>query len=522
MASRTPTRLTVPDPQNNAVFQDIYDKLQQIQQTVTPAPTPTPTPTPTPVTPVTPGGGGGGGGTPGTSYANIPDLTALPSTNPTLGLPYTQDGLPVIVSPTPSIPGPIYRYSTTGYVWTRETCPVLFDTHANRVANYAAANYPIAIFVETDTLLTLESDGTNWITISGQVSDTHANRLANWPSVQFSPGTLFYENDRTDIYQVANASGTLTVAGGVNVTWVSGSHFINTGTGFNAAQWPTGTKIVINGVTCTISVVNSPTSLTLSASTTNAAGVAFSVASGLWVWKSGMYEASYGSLPTNLGENDYGFTFSDTTHVRKFVWASTGGAPAATSPGWTRQQGEDPTGKIDILPFGPGYASTGWSLCNGGSISITQDDASTTSVTKPNFTGGAYPAGGTTGTYGPTGAAPNAAVVPTIGGHTDTGTAVIPAVASATGFAQITGATAVDTLVPAVNPVLVAPAGATTVSASPHTHLITPATAPDAGHQHIITVTDSGHQHTLSSANAPITLPGDPIPNVIVPFYMRR
>lgn len=295
------TRVQSPDPKFSGVINDIYDKLAQLTP-VAPSPTPVP-PTPTPVVPVFPGGGGGGGGGSSTSYAftDIPDLPSVPSNNPTTGAPYAVDGVVVQVNKE------LWRYSGAPiYQWllAATATQIITDTHANRVLNFPAASYPNAYFLESDTLILLESNSLTWRTIAGEVQDTHANRLTTWPSVQYSVNTPFYETDRTVTYTVQNATGTVTVAGGVNVTWTAGNKFINTGTGFNAAQWPSGTPIVIAGVTYAVSVVNSATSLTLVSAAVNGAGQAYSVASGRWVYITGRMENQWSTLPADLGEND--------------------------------------------------------------------------------------------------------------------------------------------------------------------------------------------------------------------------
>ena len=97
-------------------------------------------------------------------------------------------------------------------------------------------------------------------------------------------GTQFSEADRTVTYIVENATGTVTVTGGVNVAWVSGNKFINSGSGFNAAQWPSGTVITINGVGANVNAVATDIAVTLRVAIANGVGVSYSVASGRWVY----------------------------------------------------------------------------------------------------------------------------------------------------------------------------------------------------------------------------------------------
>lgn len=422
MPRLVPTRLTVADPAVNSVIQDIYDKLQSIEN-----PAPTPTPTPTPVTPTIISIQGASGQAAGPQLAFLPDLPVLPSNNPATGAPYAQDGLALIVSPTPLIPGPIWRYTTEGYEWTRETCPVLFDTHANRIANYAASSYPIALFVETDTLLTLQSTGTEWVTISGFISDTHANRLANWPSVEFSVGTQFYETDRTVYYEVKDATGTITVAGGVNVTWTAGDHFVNSAPGFVAAQWPAATSMVITGVAYPILTTNSATSVTLATAAVNGAGQSYSVASGRWVYRSGQYSAALASLPTDIGENEttlvstkvaFGFLFyENAAYAHQLQW----NVSAWQRGPWDEEHSDT------FHSFGAAPTDIGWQNCDGTvGVTFLKYDGTTGTRTVPNLNAtAAFEKGGSA--YSATITAP---VVPTSSALVFTGAAVTGTVAA--------------------------------------------------------------------------------------------
>jgi hypothetical protein len=233
----------------------------------------------------------------------------------------------------------------------------------------------------------------------------------------------------------------------------------------------------------------------------------------VWQYLNGTWAAGFTSLPADLGVNDYGFLFQDTTHWRIFQWAATGGAPAVTSPGWRRAPGELPTATIAVLPYGGGQMAVGWALCTGTlGVSITQDDASAVATNVPNIIG-AFPKGGTVGTYSVT---PVAASVPTISGHTELASAVLPTVASAAGIAAIAGTTGVDNT---AGQIVQSGTGITVAS---HTHGHSAGTIADAGHQHNVSAVDTGHQHNLTSLNAPIALPGDPIVAVTVPWYIKR
>lgn len=312
------------------------------------------------------------------------------------------------------------------------------------------------------------------VTSQGLIVDTHANRLANYPSVRYPVTTQFYESDRTVNYWIQNASGTVTVTTGTTVTWVSGNHFINTGTGFTAAQWPAGTPIVINGVTCRVSVVNSATSITLQTATTNAAGVSYLVTSGRWVYLDDAMQKAWASLPTDLGENDVavnggGFIFFDNTDSLH-IWQWTGAA-------WGWGPGDRHSGEFGQFDASPGV---GWHLCNGD-VNQTKYAANGTRVT--NFTvpdqRGFYLKG--SGSYSGSGVA---AVAPTINAFTGS---------TASGAANIGDDT--DT------GVIVLPGVGATVAENPHTHI------------------DSGHTHAAGTLAATAGTDGLPATFAVLPYY---
>jgi hypothetical protein len=347
----------------------------------------------------------------------------------------------------------------------------------------------------TSPYLVYRWDGNNWGTVSGIGRGTHSQRMNNWPSVYFSPGTQFQETDRGNvIYQTQNATGVCNT-NGTAVTWVSGNHFVNSGNGFNANQYPANTAITIGNNTFLISSASNQNAITL----TSSAGVHnnqnFTIISGQWQYLSGRWPDMSGLLPTDLGEADYyvvdannnvtrGFEFFDQTHWRLFEWAKQGGEPGNASPGWTRGEGEVPTATLMILPFGPGNTggiNTGWSLCNGGNVSITQDDATTTAFTTPPFANGYFPKGITAANY--TGNGTNA-TPPTISGNTE------PTSLSLTG----------------------ANSGSVDAGNGAPASFLT-----DTG-----SIDPNPHSHALDSNNATISLPGDPVPWIGVPFYVKR
>lgn len=470
MANPTvPTRLQVPDPATNAVIQDIYDKLQQVLGQDTPI-----TPV-TPVTPVTPNvtinisGASGQATTP--QFAFIPELVVMPSNNPNTGAPYAQDGLLIEFNKQ------FRRYNLSTFNWdyAGTATAILSDTHANRVANYLPAGYLDALFLESDTLILLWSSGTEWNTISGHVTDTHADRLTSWPSVQYSPGTPFFESDRTVFYVVADAVGTVTTAG-TAVTWISGDHFINTGTGFDASQWPAGTPIVIDGITYLLASVASPTAATLATSAGIQAGVAYSVDSGRWVYQSGQYSDALANLPTDLGENDELFLFfENAAYFHQLQWTGTA---------WRRGP-EDEEHSDTFHEFGAVPTDGGWYPCDGTGTTYMQYTGTTAARTVPDWNGTpAFARGGPT--YSDTITAP---APPTIGGTTDAAATGI----TVSGAAVSTGTADVGLGQPVVT-ALTDPGGA---------------------------VTDPTHTHNLSGI-APISLPGPPVSwSPVIKMYRR-
>jgi hypothetical protein len=298
--------------------------------------------------------------------------------------------------------------------------------------------------------------------------DTHANRLANYPASKYSANTLFEESDRgTVTYINRTTSGTVNTSG-TAVTWASGDMF-------SASDLGTG-KITINAVVYSIASVTSPTALTLTATAGTQTAVAYASAILQWCWQSGRWQAPYASLPT-LGAPDIGLEFFDSTHLRLFVWSQLGGQPAITQPGWTRGQQELPTAAIVPLPYGPGYAVGGWAVCDGGTTTITQDDASTLSVTLPN-TINSFLAGVAAGGYSPT---RQPATAPTVSGSTDTTSLSL---AGATSGSVAAGAGAPATFL----------TGTGNISPNPHSHTLTGVTT---------------------------TLTGFTVPYVVIPFYMK-
>lgn len=367
-----------------------------------------------------------------------------------------------------------------------------------------------------------DSPGGGGVSVQGLIVDTHANRLASYPSIRYPVNTEFYETDRTSVYWVKNASGTVTVTLGTAVTWVSGDHFINTGTGFTASQWPSGTPIVINGVVCRVSAVNSPTSITLTAATVNAVGVSFSVASGRWVYQSGQYAAALASIPTDLGENDttlistkvaVGFLFyENAAYAHQLQW----NVSAWQRGPWDEEHSDT------FHSFGSVPTDLGWQACDGTvGVTYLKYDGTTGTRTVPNLNAtAAFEKGG--GAYSST---ITAKVVPTSNALTFTGSsantsAVSAGTPSGTNSAPIFTGDAVAAATTNATPDLVAE-DTTGTGVSPVTTATGTVSAPaftgDAlgAHQHTLTATGTINTPTIS-------LPGDPVDNFPAIRMYRR
>lgn len=157
------TRLQDPNPQTNAVVQDIYNKLAAVlfavQQLQNKGATPATSATTTAAS---------------QSGLNLPALTAVPSPNAASAT----EGNVIEFTPSPSKSGTLYRFTAAagGYAWAGPLLGgILTDTHANRT-NYAPAAYKGTLFRESDRTIIYFSDGTNWLYLAGAMVDVIANR----------------------------------------------------------------------------------------------------------------------------------------------------------------------------------------------------------------------------------------------------------------------------------------------------------------------------------------------------------
>ena len=162
------SRFTGATPQ---AISDLYDKVNHLEGLInnptSTAPTTVTNTVNTVIRATEIGGATGQASDP--QFALVPVLTALPSNNPTTGMPYTQNGLVILFN------DQLWQYTgNPTYQWNQiATGTVLLsDTHAHRVTMYPPLTYPDALFVETDTLILLWSTGGVWTTLAGMIGDT--------------------------------------------------------------------------------------------------------------------------------------------------------------------------------------------------------------------------------------------------------------------------------------------------------------------------------------------------------------
>lgn len=193
-----------------------------------------------------------------------------------------------------------------------------------------------------------------------------------------------------------------------------------------------------------------------------------------WTYVGGIFTNSNGNIPGDLGANDAGFLFGNSTYEHTHYWT---GAAWQFAPG---DAGSRYIVSSSAVPLGGA-----WALCNGGAVAVSNADGTTTNVTTPNLTGDVFLKGGTPG-------AQQAATTPTWAGgaKTDSGTTGISVAAHSQASTFATG-------------------GAATADTT-------------AGHS----VTDPGHQHGLSNANATLNAPSEangglPL-RIALSWYMRQ
>lgn len=177
-------------------------------------------------------------------------------------------------------------------------------------------------------------------------------------------------------------------------------------------------------------------------------------------------QAALATLAGTLTAANAGLLVCVTDYAHILEWTGTA---------WEWGPGESGSGYFADFAVAP--TAAGWHACDGSTVAYLKSDGTTANATLPNTVG--------TAAYRESAAAYASAitakVVPTISGHTESGTANITDTALAN--VAVTGA----------------------ASAATHN-----------------TEVDSGHTHNLTAANAPIALPGDPVPNYQAITWFRQ
>jgi hypothetical protein len=192
-----------------------------------------------------------------------------------------------------------------------------------------------------------------------------------------------------------------------------------------------------------------------------------------WTYLAGTYYDTLSNIPS-LGSNDAGYLFCATDYNHVVRW---------NGSAWAWAQGEVGSGMF--VDFAVVPSGNGWHVCDGSTVTYMKSDGTTATVTLPNISSTAS-YGKHASTYSAT---ITAATVPTISGNTDASTANFPS-----GTGNDSG-------------------GGTVVQSGTGSTV--------ASHTHNHTVSDFGHQHNVSSGNAPIALPGDPIAHYQTMRYFR-
>lgn len=234
------------------------------------------------------------------------------------------------------------------------------------------------------------------------LSGSHADRLANYPARQFDDGSMFHEIDWDILYLKERVYVDQDSASGAAVLYVSDT------TGFTA-----GDKVSIGHGTKrheerVIDTVTAGVSLTLTANLSfdhDAADAdrvtSPSGAGHYWRYVSGTYRDTLANIPAGLGLDHTGFLFHATNYLRTFRW---------TGSAWEYASGERLAKEIIWYPGT--LPASGWALCDGGSVTVTLADATTTSFTTPDLTGQYLKGGVYTGSV-------ETAVAPTLSGTID-------------------------------------------------------------------------------------------------------
>lgn len=201
----------------------------------------------------------------------------------------------------------------------------------------------------------------------------------------------------------------------------------------------------------------------------------FNSSAGAWQWQylTGTFsvlQANLSTFASSLGTADTGTLVyvSDYGHILQW-----------TGSAWQRGPGDNEHSDSFHF-FASAPTDPGWHICDGSTQNYLQYTGTLGSRTLPSA--GAYPKAGNS--YAPTPVTPT---VPTISGVTGNSTIGITIQNDSDGG-------------------VAAGTGSSLAALNPHTH----------------PYTDPGHHHTLTAANSPIALPGDPIANFQLILYYRQ
>lgn len=246
--------------------------------------------------------------------------------------------------------------------------------------------------------LNATTDPGTWTELTASILfDSHANRLANYPPSNYGLGTLFWEVDRTAMYLVEQSGGVLvwvllftrpyrdTLANrpsdlaGHDVGFLFQNSLNGVGYIWSGAAWLAYSGLFIDVF------ANRPLPATVQP------GILFAATDrGLQVWYlnavlqwqvfPGWGGPMAGTLSPNtkptLTAADVGFVFQSTDFDRLYVW---------TGAAWADAPGEPTRFQIAFFQVTPG---TGWALCDGSATTASTAGGSTTPFTTPDLVTG--------------------------------------------------------------------------------------------------------------------------------------
>lgn len=243
--------------------------------------------------------------------------------------------------------------------------------------------------------LNATTDPGQWLPISAvgtTLLDTHANRLLNYPPANYAVGTTFWETDRKSLYLATGAvTRVWTFILGQPMTGSTGARPADLGVndpGFPYQNSSTGTLQSWSGtVWLDVSGVMSGTHAARPATAgvgvlyveTDRGNAVYRSTGSNWVLIAQArpmdVTLSPDTKPAGLGANDTGFLISATDFFREYVWVGTG---------WIDVPGQESRDTIQFFAIAP--IVNGWQYCDGSTVTESQADGSTASVTVPDLT----------------------------------------------------------------------------------------------------------------------------------------